>query len=205
MRKTIKITISIIFGLLILGLLAYAGIFFYLKSTGTIPTITEKETKKGKKIEIKKDFLGYTIVASRNTPLDLIVDEASKIAGFRVYCPSFVPKEFISDPIKIFISKDADMADCNLGVMGDLESAWIAILQKPIKPNEENSLLSKAQTLKLKQAISFNGNQGYTGFKETEKHKFNHLIFSTKDNVAVQIYSKDFDVDILTQIAKSMK
>jgi len=205
MSKKIKIIISVIFGVAFVVLLTHAGLTLYLQKEGVIPTVSEEATTEGEKITVEKNFLGWEITAPRSVSLILLTNKAKEIANFRVYYPSFVPSEFLSDPIKINIRKDLDFADCSLGNVGEEESKWIVVMQQPIKPDEENPLLQQARILKSEQEISFNGNEGYTGFMETAKDKFNNLIYSTKDNVAIRIYSKDFDADTILQIAKSMK
>jgi hypothetical protein len=204
-RKAVAI-LSVIFTIALLGSLVWLRMnVSSLQEQGKFPTVQTQTTAEGDKIEVVNSDIGQTVKAPLSVPVSSVTAKASEVAGFRIYCPSFIPKEFKKDMTIAHIMSTKTMADCSLqDSMPSASSPEIMILERPIIQGEENTILKAADSLSPKQNVDINGDKGFTGTRTTDT-TINVVIYTTKENTAVQIQSKNFNLDLLLKVARSMQ
>jgi hypothetical protein len=171
---------------------------FYLRSQGIIPKVERQGD-----ITIEENYLGYHIIAPYHVPLNDVFDIATEKADFHVYYPTFLSDTLVIDRNSIWVSASDNIANYDL-MNTESTSSLIYVVQKSIKPGEENSILKRKDRFQSKE--TFLSNKCTGGITQsTTINKFTHLVCSTEENVAIWLRTDSFDLATLVSIAESMR
>lgn len=209
-RKTIAI-LSIIFILTLSASLIWLKTnISSLQKQSNLPTNqtqtapTEKDNEDN--IEVVNTNMGQIIKFSLSVPISTITSKASEIAGFHIYYPSFVPREFKREFAIINVVSVGASADCSLSDSKQTPtSPSIIILERPINSVGGDFMQKGADALTSKQEVDINGNKGIAGNVTNSYGNFSRIYFITKDETAIYMNTKDFNVDLLLKIARSIQ
>lgn len=208
MKKSIKIVVFVITAVLVTASVLYITGYLYLESKlkeeKIIPSI-EKKTTIGGEIEVMEHMLGITISAPLSVPVSEVAKKATEVAGFKVYYPSYVPKEIQLDQAQINISPEKNFATCELG---DAYKSGILIIQRSIKSESDKSnALKKIDVLEGKKEVSINDTTAYIGVLTSDTNVFNKILYITPDNVFIEIRANAnyFNSDTLVKVAESLE
>lgn len=192
---------------LVIVLVILIGFFVFLKfSQNKTPTKEVQLMEGDGKVKVTQGEAGYSVSAPLSVPISSVTNKATEIAGFRIYYPSFIPKEFKVTANIANIVTSKTIADCTLrGSDSSPIHPEITILEKPVKSGDNNPFKGGIDTLISKQTIDINGVSGFGGTGTTADGATSRVVYITKDGTAIQMQSKDFNLDLLLKVARSMQ
>src|SRR4030042_2630988 len=202
-RKTVAILSIIFIIILIVSLVWLKMSIASLQEQNKFPTVQTQTTAEGDKIEVVNSDIGQTVKAPLSTPVSSVTSKASEIAGFHIYYPTFIPKEFKMDATLIEIMSSKTRVVCDLSDTNPTPtSPQIMILESPLASAGENFVQKGADTLTSKQDVDINGDKGVAGTVTNSSGNFSKVIYITKDGTAVFMSTKDFNTDLLLKVAR---
>lgn len=189
-------------GLLVLLILVGAGCS--AKQIDTPPNkLSLGSQSTGKKVDITKLSGGfYGISDPSNGTLQDFFKAASENAGFHIYYPIYTPDNTVVDTKFIWSKTSASVTLSH--DPSDPTQPSVMITESP-SANPNNLVQGRLGKLTAKENITINGRPGYYGIYDNSVAKFETIIFSTDDGVDIGIWSKQYQKNVLIQVAENLK
>lgn len=127
--------------------------------------------------------------------------EEEKVVEFKIHYPAYIPEGLTINKENLFTT-DPNGTDkaifYKLTESSDPESKQITVQERKNDfTDEEKSLITnKTEITELL--------NGFSITTQYESINVNHILFTTKDGHSIQLSSKDFDINFMLKIAKSM-
>lgn len=152
-------------------------------------------------------FIAYELFTIRpilHDSLQTKLEQGSKEVGFHIFYPAWIPSGLELEKTGIHWTAENHLVSYTLGSF-DEGRPWISVAQKTHTLDEKNTFVGRIDSLKEKREFIINDIKGYGGVTGEPEQSFNHLFFTTQDGTAIWIRAKDFDLDTLAHVARSMQ